>query len=189
MTPSEADTPTPTAEPAPTDPCEFAPAGALTKALRKHLGGGELVIDTAPDASYSDQDKVVCMLTLPDTHQLEADGQPADTEFRSQLWIQRFRYDTNQTFGLDCEFGGTTPSDVFTSVLACRQADAAQDGRWGPPISKPKGAGGIVIADFNEAAVAGPGDYWYEVRLTNMPPAPAQAKALEAAAKVLLAQE
>lgn len=192
-TPSEMPTtaePTPSMEPAPTDPCEYAPPGVLTKALRKSLDGGTLIVDSDPQASYVGDGVVMCTLTLPVTHRLQGDGEEVDPELPGSLWMQRHQYDENLTLGFgDCEYGGSSAHDVYTSWLACQRADAATRSYNPVVTSKPSGKGGIATDGWNTALVAGPGAYWYEVTLASLRGSPTHVPVLEKAGRVLLQQE
>lgn len=85
------------------------------------------------------------------------------------LMIQRHPYDaaTVMTAG-DCDFGGTTPDEVFTSAVSCKEQIDATDEYSAGVQSFPAGDGGGTVVSQNEAVRATTGTHWWQVSLTSV---------------------
>ena len=186
--------PTPTAEAAPSDPCEFVDVAAMTKAMRDSLGGGELSIDRDPEGTLIDGNKLLCLLTVPDTHTLDGTGSTVMTATTGVgLWLTRHRYADNDiissgVYDVECPWGGDNPKAVYTSTFECNQELAAAQNPDFKATRKPVLDGGIVTDGSNSAVVAAPGDYWYEVDMTGIPGSKSHVAPLVALGRVLLKQ-
>jgi hypothetical protein len=85
------------------------------------------------------------------------------------LMILRHPYESATVMGSsDCDFGGTTPDEVFTSALSCKeQIDATDEYSAGVQSFPAEGGGGTVVSQ-NEAVRATDGAYWWQVSLTGV---------------------
>lgn len=88
-----------------------------------------------------------------------------------RVWAYRYADDrrfVRGVYDVDREYGGSTPEEVYASVVvAIRDVGAAND--WGDGLREyPEVAGGMVTDEWSEVTVAGTKDYWYQASISGV---------------------
>ncbi len=142
--------------------CAGVDVEAVARELEPWLDGGGLTLNVEDSRAGTDYR---CTLTAPPGSFGSGAGETPE------LAIWRYAYKDDAKMGLSegCDFGGTTPEDVFASAQSCKEeAEAARSYGYGVQHAPLDGGGGFVES-LNDIVYARPGAYWWQVQLYYAP--------------------
>ena len=158
-----APSPPPTSETIPAaplgNPCVLQP-GVLQDALAPVLGP----ITVTPEQRVANSADDVCRYLIR--------GKGGTVDLYSQRYSDG-RYLTSGVYDVERDFGGYTPTEVYSSTITAIRDVGGAAGGYDSVAEYPNIAGGMVTDSNNEMVLAGTGEYWFQVLLSGGPYPPA----------------